>query len=132
MCHAQISGRPRASSGAARAWDTACGTWLTPTVRHRHRPCPTPPAPPRSASLSSRPARRATTTAAQTSPHDATRARGRAAPPLFPPAGQTLLGGFLTRCDLIQFARDDATTADSRSLLEEANRCVKGGALAPA
>ncbi len=45
---------------------------------------------------------------------------------------QTLLGDFLNRCDLIKFARYDATTADSRLLLEEANRFVKGGALAPA
>ncbi|MBA3831150.1 MAG: DUF4381 domain-containing protein [Chthoniobacterales bacterium] len=45
---------------------------------------------------------------------------------------QTLLGDFLNRCDLIKFARYDATTADSRLLIEEANRFVKGGALAPA
>ncbi len=45
---------------------------------------------------------------------------------------QTLLGDFLNRCDLIKFARYDATTADSRLLLEEADRFVKGGALAPA
>lgn len=45
---------------------------------------------------------------------------------------QTLLGDFLNRCDLIKFARYDATTADSRLLLEEADRFVKGGVLAPA
>lgn len=45
---------------------------------------------------------------------------------------KSLLEDFLNRCDLIKFARYDATTADSRSLLEEANRFVKGGALAPA
>ena len=45
---------------------------------------------------------------------------------------QTLLEDFLNRCDLIKFARYDATIADSRLLLEEANRFVKGGALAPA
>ena len=45
--------------------------------------------------------------------------------------GETrLLGNFLNRCDLIKFARYDATTADSRSLLEEATRFVKGGELA--
>ena len=41
-----------------------------------------------------------------------------------------LLEDFLNRCDLIKFARYDATTADSRSLLEEATRFVKGGELA--
>ena len=45
---------------------------------------------------------------------------------------QTLLGDFLNRCDLIKFARYDATTEDSRLLLEEATRFVKGGNLAPA
>ena len=45
---------------------------------------------------------------------------------------QSLLSDFLNRCDLIKFARYEATTEDSRSLLEEANRFVKGGALAPA
>lgn len=45
---------------------------------------------------------------------------------------QTLLGDFLNRCDLIKFARYDATTTDSRLLLEEASRFVKGAALAPA
>lgn len=42
---------------------------------------------------------------------------------------QALLADFLTRCDLIKFARYDATLDDSRSLLEEARRFVKGGAL---
>ena len=41
-----------------------------------------------------------------------------------------LLENFLNRCDLIKFARYDATMADSRSLLEEATRFVKGGELA--
>ncbi len=45
---------------------------------------------------------------------------------------QALLSDFLNRCDLIKFARYDATTEDSRLLLEEATRFVKGGALAPA
>jgi hypothetical protein len=43
-----------------------------------------------------------------------------------------LLSDFLNRCDLIKFARLDATTADSRLLLEEAMSFVKGGQLAPA
>jgi hypothetical protein len=43
-----------------------------------------------------------------------------------------LLDDFLNRCDLIKFARYDATQADSRSLLEEAMRFVRGGALEPA
>ena len=45
---------------------------------------------------------------------------------------QSLLSDFLNRCDLIKFARYDATTDDSRRLLEEATRFVKGGALEPA
>lgn len=43
-----------------------------------------------------------------------------------------LLADFLNRCDLIKFARYDATIADSRLLLEEATRFVKGGQLAAA
>ena len=43
-----------------------------------------------------------------------------------------LLGDFLNRCDLIKFARYEATIEDSRLLLEEATRFVKGGALEPA
>jgi uncharacterized protein DUF4381 len=45
---------------------------------------------------------------------------------------QSLLGDFLNRCDLIKFARYDATREDSRLLLDEADRFVKGGALEPA
>jgi hypothetical protein len=45
---------------------------------------------------------------------------------------QSLLSDFLNRCDLIKFARYDATTEDSRLLLDEASRFVKGGALEPA
>ncbi|HEY2713964.1 MAG TPA: DUF4381 family protein [Chthoniobacterales bacterium] len=45
---------------------------------------------------------------------------------------QTLLRDFLNRCDLIKFARYDATPEDSRLLLDEASRFVKGGALEPA
>lgn len=41
-----------------------------------------------------------------------------------------LLKDFLDRCDLIKFARYEATTPDSHLLLEEATRFVKGGQLA--
>jgi Domain of unknown function (DUF4381) len=44
---------------------------------------------------------------------------------------KSLLEDFLNRCDLIKFARYEATTSDSRLLLEEAIRFVKGGQLAP-
>ncbi|HKS04327.1 MAG TPA: DUF4381 family protein [Chthoniobacterales bacterium] len=42
---------------------------------------------------------------------------------------KTLLADFLNRCDLIKFARYEATPSDSRLLLEEARQFVKGGAL---
>ena len=45
---------------------------------------------------------------------------------------RSLLEDFLNRCDLIKFARYEATSADSRRLLEEATRFVKGGQLATA
>ena len=45
---------------------------------------------------------------------------------------QMLLTDFLNRCDLIKFARYDATREDSRLLLDEAKRFVKGGMLEPA
>ncbi len=45
---------------------------------------------------------------------------------------KSLLTDFLNRCDLIKFARYEATTADSELLLEEAFRFVKGGQLATA
>ena len=45
----------------------------------------------------------------------------------FNPDEKALLAAFLDRCDLIKFARLDATTADSRQLLEDAQRFVKGG-----
>jgi hypothetical protein len=45
---------------------------------------------------------------------------------------KTLLSDFLNRCDLIKFARYEATIADSEVLLEEALRFVKGGQLEPA
>ena len=50
----------------------------------------------------------------------------------FSEADKSLLGDFLTRCDLIKFARYDATEADSELLLEEATRFVQGGKLEPA
>ena len=43
-----------------------------------------------------------------------------------------LLEDFLGRCDLIKFARYDATIEDSRRLLEEATEFVKGAKLEPA
>jgi hypothetical protein len=43
---------------------------------------------------------------------------------------RSLLEDFLNRCDLIKFARYEATSADSRLLLEEATRFVQGGHLA--
>lgn len=43
-----------------------------------------------------------------------------------------LLEDFLGRCDLIKFGRYDATTHDSRLLLEEATQFVKGAKLEPA
>jgi hypothetical protein len=45
---------------------------------------------------------------------------------------KSLLEDFLNRCDLIKFARYDATTEDSRMLLGEATRFVQGGKLEPA
>jgi uncharacterized protein DUF4381 len=48
----------------------------------------------------------------------------------FSPNEKSLLEDFLNRCDLIKFARYDATPADSRLLLEEATRFVKGEQLA--
>ena len=45
---------------------------------------------------------------------------------------KSLLDDFLSRCDLIKFARYEATTADSELLLAEATRFVKGGQLEPA
>jgi len=43
---------------------------------------------------------------------------------------KSLLEDFLNRCDLIKFARYEATSADSCLLLEEATRFVKGEQLA--
>ncbi|MGI8821301.1 MAG: DUF4381 family protein [Chthoniobacterales bacterium] len=50
----------------------------------------------------------------------------------FSPDEQSLLGDFLSRCDLIKFARYEATAADSELLLEEATHFVQGGQLEPA
>jgi hypothetical protein len=52
--------------------------------------------------------------------------------PRFSAEEKTLLEDFLGRCDLIKFARYDATTADSHLLLEEAMRFVEGGHVATA
>lgn len=49
----------------------------------------------------------------------------------FSPDETSLLGDFLGRCDLIKFARYDATPHDSRLLLEEATQFVKGAKLEP-
>jgi hypothetical protein len=43
---------------------------------------------------------------------------------------KSLLEDFLNRCDLIKFARYEATSSDSQLLLEEAFRFVEGGQLA--
>jgi len=45
---------------------------------------------------------------------------------------KSLLEDFLGRCDLIKFARYDATLHDSQLLLEEAKQFVKGAKLEPA
>ena len=47
--------------------------------------------------------------------------------PQFSSDEKSLLEDFLNRCDLIKFARYEATSADSQLLLEEASRFVKGG-----
>jgi hypothetical protein len=50
--------------------------------------------------------------------------------PSFSTEEKSLLEDFLNRCDLIKFARYEATTSDSELLLQEAIRFVKGGQLA--
>jgi Domain of unknown function (DUF4381) len=50
----------------------------------------------------------------------------------FSPEEKSLLEDFLGRCDLIKFARYDATPHDSCLLLEEATQFVKGAKLEPA
>ena len=51
--------------------------------------------------------------------------------PSFSADDKSLLEDFLNRCDLIKFAKYEATTSDSELLLEEAIGFVKGGQLAP-
>src|SRR4051794_864834 len=50
--------------------------------------------------------------------------------PSFSTDDKSLLEDFLNRCDLIKFAKYEATTSDSELLVEEAIRFVKGGQLA--
>jgi hypothetical protein len=50
--------------------------------------------------------------------------------PSFSADEKSLLEEFLNRCDLIKFARYEATISDSKLLLEEAIRFVQGGQLA--
>ena len=50
--------------------------------------------------------------------------------PSFSADDKSLLEDFLNRCDLIKFAKYEATISDSELLLEEAIRFVKGGQLA--
>ena len=50
--------------------------------------------------------------------------------PSFSVDDKSLLEDFLNRCDLIKFAKYEATPSDSELLLEEAIRFVKGGQLA--
>ena len=50
--------------------------------------------------------------------------------PSFSSDEKSLLEDFLNRCDLIKFAKYEATVSDSELLLEEAIRFVKGGQLA--
>jgi hypothetical protein len=50
--------------------------------------------------------------------------------PSFSADDKSLLEDFLNRCDLIKFAKYEATTSDSKLLLEEAIRFVEGGQLA--
>jgi hypothetical protein len=50
--------------------------------------------------------------------------------PTFSADDKSLLEDFLSRCDLIKFAKYEATMSDSELLLEEAIRFVKGGQLA--
>ncbi|HEU0210365.1 MAG TPA: DUF4381 domain-containing protein [Candidatus Udaeobacter sp.] len=50
--------------------------------------------------------------------------------PSFSADDKSLLEDFLNRCDLIKFAKYEATVSDSELLLEEAIRFVKGAQLA--
>ncbi|MEA3189208.1 MAG: hypothetical protein QOD99_3038 [Chthoniobacter sp.] len=47
--------------------------------------------------------------------------------PHFTLGEKTLLGAFLEKCDLIKFARVEATTEESSALLDQAIQFVKGG-----
>ena len=49
--------------------------------------------------------------------------------PHFTGADKQLLADFLERCDLIKFARVEATVEESQALLDQAVRFVKGGAI---
>ena len=49
------------------------------------------------------------------------------ASPNFTDADRSLLAGFLEHCDMIKFARIDATADDSAKLLESAFAFVQGG-----
>jgi len=53
-----------------------------------------------------------------------------ASAPNFGDEEKALLADFLNRCDLIKFARYEATSSDSQLLLDEAFRFVQGGQLA--
>lgn len=50
-----------------------------------------------------------------------------AASPRFTEGDKSLLAAFLEKVDLIKFARAQASTTDSETLLEQARRFVKGG-----
>ena len=60
----------------------------------------------------------------QTSPEFLRGRRHRS--PHFTGADKTLLGNFLEQCDLIEFARIEATVDESKALLQQAVRFVKG------
>ena len=47
--------------------------------------------------------------------------------PMFTESDRTLLGHFLEKCDLIKFARLQATSADNSELVESALAFVQGG-----
>jgi hypothetical protein len=46
---------------------------------------------------------------------------------MFTAGDRTLLGHFLEKCDLIKFARVQATSADNSDLVESALAFVQGG-----
>ena len=47
--------------------------------------------------------------------------------PLFSTNDRTLLSRFLEKCDMIKFARVEATSADNTELVESALAFVRGG-----